>query len=530
MAIGLQQENNVLISTPEMHILEDGPIEMIMTVVGGDPIPPEGIKQNVSWNLIAGATSIVIDDSRNNLARVTPGIVLEDVDPISVQKEGKYRVIANPDKLPITQLTLRDLKESGEDMPVLASQSDLSSKPAQPLKLLVSTRDSSQADWIPLFAIPRVGARNEMPPMLGGASYSNHVVRFPYALTGQIRFALVRNSTPEDFDTVSIEVGAVSARVEHPPVDLQLRLGENQVLWEMPGPMPVSQGTAEVDIRVPVELALGADLGPASEENRSLQTELTLTAGPNSSAAFSFSQPHGAILRQHSGVTRIKLEGLPAPISFDTAFDSITPDSVVSDLHVRYDGLRLLDGFIDELPAAGTSVSGWVVRSEPRLRELPPQALIGHDVARIGLIGWSAEGCELDVQFRDAAGQPVGDAGLLAVSASSHPELHWVEMPGRPDVEKSVNLFVTARSGQFFWVDREQPAIRIAVRDPNPAIHDLLLNGELLDAVDAEGIARKNISLPRHAFAATPGTPFPVLSSLLFLTVDFTDLTLRYNR
>ena len=525
MAIALQ-EHTQHISTPEVHILEvDQQVELVMTVVGGDPIPPAGLKKTVSWNLVAGATSIVVDDARNNLAVITPALVLEDVDPISVQAEGNTRFISNPDKLPIRQLTLRDLRESGEDKPVLSHQSSLS-----PLRLLVSTRESSQAEWIPLFAVPPVGPKKEIPSSLVGASYSNHVLRFPYALTGQIRVALVKNGAPEDFETESMEVGPISARVEHPPTDLQLRLGDDQVLWEMPGPMPASQGSAAVDVRVPIELALQADLAPARDEGRALKAELTLSAGPDSSAAFFFLPPGGAVLRRHDGVTRIVLEGEPLPVSFDEAFDSIAPDSVAADLHVRYDGLRLLDGFVDDIPAAGIAVSGWVVRTDSRVRELPQQALAGQDVARIGLIGRSGEGCELDVQFRDAAGQPVGQAGLLVIEPSNHAALHWVEMPARSNTDTPVNLYVTARSGQFFWVNQEQPAIRIAVRDPDPALHGLFFNDLQLDVVGAAGIARKNTPLPRHAFVSTAGAPFPVLYSSLFLTVDFTDLTLRYNR
>ena len=525
MAIGLQ-DHTQHISTPEMHILEaDQQVELVMTVVGGDPIPPSGLKKTVSWNPVSGATSIVVDDARNNLTGITPTLVLEDIDPISVQTKGNARVISNPGKLPIRQLTLRDLCESGEDQPVLPNQDSLS-----PLRLLVSTRESSQAEWTPLFAVRPVDSRNEMPSSLVGASYRNHVLRFPYALTGQIRVALVENDAPEDFRTKPMEVGPISARVEHPPTDLQLRLGDDQVLWEMPGPMPVSQGSTSVDVRVPIELAMQADLAPALEEGRPLKTELTLSAGSDSSATFFFLPPRGALLRRHDGVTRVKLEGESMPISFDEPLDEAVPNSVVADLHVRYDGLYLLGGFVDDIPAAGVSVSGWVVRTESRVRELPPQALAGHDIARVGLIGWSGEGCELDVQFRDSAGRPIGDAGLLEIEAANHAALHWVEMQARPDTNAPVNLYVTARSGQFFWINREQPAMRIAVRDPDPALHGLFLGDLQLDVVGAAGIARKNTPLPRHAFASTAGAPFPVLSSSLFLTVDFTDLTLRYNR
>jgi len=68
--------------------------------------------------------------------------------------------------------------------------------------------------------------------------------------------------------------------------------------------------------------------------------------------------------------------------------------------------------------------------------------------------------------------------------------------------------------------------VKIALYDDNPSLQPVLLNGETLVQAGAEEIHLPGFSFPTAPFAGTS----PLLESLLFLTVDLSDLELRYDR
>lgn len=509
----------------ETLIVED--LEWTVTYQGGEPVPPEGLTRTVQWAPVRGATSVVLDGQTGETASIAPAIIIEDINTVSVDHFDKRAVIKNLEKKPYKQLTLRNLRRDNPDNPELTSFNDLRDAS---VRLLVATRETNQDEWVPLFSVPRIEKKGEIPPMLEGATFSNRILSFPYTLNSQIRISLVTQETLEDFDAVNMFLGQVSGKLNYVPTDVQLTLGESQLLWEMPGSFALSMPAGSVGVRVPIELALKNDLQAAIDENRDIETALTLTGGANSSVIFSFAQPSGAVLREHPDVLRTVIEGEDEPFEIEDDFDVEMPDSVVADLYVRYDGLRILEELSDMAPIVGTSTSGQVVRTTPVTRELPAEGLMNHDVAKIGLIGWSHEGCELDVQFTSRDGQLIGEAGRVTLIAEATPAIHWVDMPPRNRLDQAVHIQVSARSGQFFWVSQDHPLLRIVIRDPNPDPHDLFIDDTFIAQVPAEGIDIPGLSLPVHAFTgSTPGAR-PHLSSSLFLTVDFTALTLRYNR
>jgi hypothetical protein len=80
--------------------------------------------------------------------------------------------------------------------------------------------------------------------------------------------------------------------------------------------------------------------------------------------------------------------------------------------------------------------------------------------------------------------------------------------------------------GRFFWAGAERPLVRVAIHDPDPAGRPLLLGTTTLQAVQAQEQHLPGFVLPAAAFRKTA----PLLRSDLFLTVDLSDLTLRYAR
>jgi hypothetical protein len=90
-----------------------------------------------------------------------------------------------------------------------------------------------------------------------------------------------------------------------------------------------------------------------------------------------------------------------------------------------------------------------------------------------------------------------------------------------------VGLSVRANKGRFFWVCAADPLIRLAVRDPDPGGRPLVLNGKpLLKVTQADEMHLPGQSFAGAAFQNHP----PLLESSLFLTVELSDLVLRYQR
>jgi hypothetical protein len=89
-----------------------------------------------------------------------------------------------------------------------------------------------------------------------------------------------------------------------------------------------------------------------------------------------------------------------------------------------------------------------------------------------------------------------------------------------------VGISVRANTGRFFWAGSPDPGVRIAIYDADPAGRPLRAGAATLRAVTRNEEHLPACSLPPAAFRASG----PLLSSDLFLTVDVSDLALRYGR
>jgi hypothetical protein len=107
-------------------------------------------------------------------------------------------------------------------------------------------------------------------------------------------------------------------------------------------------------------------------------------------------------------------------------------------------------------------------------------------------------------------------------------EIHtrWVEVPAGVTLSGPLGLRVRANRGRFFWVTREQPLARLAIHDPNPGARPLFIGTTRLKEIVETSSHEPAFRFPVAAFRDVE----PALRSELFLTVDISDLTLRYAR
>ncbi len=236
-------------------------------------------------------------------------------------------------------------------------------------------------------------------------------------------------------------------------------------------------------------------------------------------------------MRVHEGILRTELTGDPVQLALGDALTSEMPQSVTGDLTISYAGMRILETVSDELPAASSAISGVIAGANGVLKIFAPQALDGITPARIGIIGRAPEECELSLEFvavnGNLAGSPIGPPAVLKLTPDNDIRTRWVDVPAGLTLRGALGLQVRANRGRFFWVTRDQPLARLASRDPDPGRRPLLINTTRLKEI-------ADASSHETGFRGFPASVFrniaPVLQSNLFLTIDISDLTLRYAR
>jgi hypothetical protein len=483
-------------------------------------VPAGGLEFPFDWGPVLAGTDrlelapITIDvqaDGASDFGGYSMGELATEVD------NGRL-VVRVPGGRRVRALNLTGLKSENV---TLRSEQDLT---AAGRRLVVSLPDPRGGWAAPTASVPPVERQGAIPPTLTGASFADGVLRLP-DLTGPMRLAVVDGKTPNEFKDHAMTVGKTTGWAAPTPVDLALTGPDGATLWNWAGAMP--DGTAQrPDVTVPVSSAAEALRAAGSP----ITGSLTLTSKFPSKLRFTVSPVTGDLIRDLPGTATVELAGEPVPLPLATPLPPAAPSTVVADVKVTYRGRRLAD-VSDPLPPAGAQ-RGIVVRQQRVLRVLPPQALRGELVSRIGLIGFCPEPTALLVRLVAATAAPesapnaVGTPGTATVGATTTVGVIWVDLPEPIHVDQPVAIEVSAGTGAVYWVTGTEPLIRIVVVDPEPGSRPIVLGGTTLLTVDQPVVGVQRAALPAAAFAADA----PVLASALFCTVELTDGELRYPR
>jgi hypothetical protein len=128
----------------------------------------------------------------------------------------------------------------------------------------------------------------------------------------------------------------------------------------------------------------------------------------------------------------------------------------------------------------------------------------------------------------NGTGAPLAPPAVVAVEAGGPLRTHWAELTPHLVLAGAGGIRVRANRGRFFWAfgDTGQPLVRVAIFDPDPGGRALLLGSAQLAAVTEAESHQPAFSYPPAVLRG----PAPELRSDLFLTVDVSDLTVRYAR
>jgi hypothetical protein len=482
-------------------------------------VSPAGIPVRVQWAALDGATDV---DVSSATVTIGPAVLTETLGSLPLSTNGNQRIVTVPAGKRLRSLTLSGFKT--DDDAEAVAEADLAAR-GRRLAVIV---DSGGEVPAPQHAVPAIGRRNLMPPLLTGASLSNRVLSLPDVAGARVRLTLVSGDAPEEFTSHVMTLTGVSGVAAVLPRDLELLEPDGStVVWAFPGEMPPGTAAQTVDLRLSVRKLAASAL----KARQPLDFTFTLKSSNTARIGFAASAAHGSLLRVFPGVVRAIVAGDPLPLPIDAAPPlGAAPAGATADLTVTYDGLRLSRDLSDDLPSAATAVSGPIVRDDGATRVFPPAAFDRIAPARIGVVGRAPESCELSLQLvervGDATGRTIVPPAVIRVEPSPEIATHWFELPEMAPPARPTAVMVRATSGRFFWAAGEQPLIRVAVRDPDPDPMPLLFGGAVVATVDAAGVHQPGRTLPPGSFAGAP----PVVSSDLFVTVDVSDLTLRYAR
>ena len=503
-------------------------------------VGPEGVAFPISWASADGADSIELDPVtltlRSDVDADFPGIQLGE---LTAQTPGTGQmVISVPGGRRLRAVHMAGLETDipGEDPVPLRNADDLA---AQGVRLAVSAPDPVTGGWAaPVVSVASVGQRGAIPATLTGASFSGSVLHLPDVAGGRLLISLVSGDSPEEFTPVGCRFDSLTGWASTIPKDLTLTGIDGQTLWAFPGELlPGADAVADVTAVV------SASLEALRASGQPLTGALTLTAAAPSRIGLQIAEVAGSLLRRIPGTTSIVLEGEPEGFTVPgVPLADVPPTTVVADLHVTYAGMRLA-AISDALPQNG-ALSGQVVGEQPSYRVLPPEALQGEKVTRIGLIGYCPEESALLVRLTAAsAATPVargnagstpapsiGGPGVVRVPASARPGVVWVDLPEPVTVDESVAIEVSVSKGRFRWVGEPDPMVRIVVVDPDPGNRPVVLGTaaapSTLFTLEEPQLSAARVALPPTAFAGSDLG----LASALFCTVEVTDAELRYRR
>ncbi|HEY3185148.1 MAG TPA: hypothetical protein VGJ77_20070 [Gaiellaceae bacterium] len=472
----------------------------------------------VQWNGALKATDAEVAAAAVQITPMPTTAPMPELSSASIGSPAELEVTVQAGRR-IQSLTLEGLRmvKDGKDV-ALQAVADLQ---RESRTLVVSVPDGS-GGFAPVYAVPPVPARGVMPQALKGASFGGGVLTLNGLATAKLRLSLAEGAFPESYQRRELRVTTVTGVASVRPRGLELVDPAGTAVWAFPDELAPGAPAPTVDLRFAVEAALKDALAG----NRATDVTFRLR-GAAGSANVAFPAPHGALVRAFPGVLRSELAGDPVPLELGPLANE-TPAGATADVTISYAGIRLLDRVADAVPPAFGDVAGRVVGGDAVVRALPPQALDDLSVARVGLIGRAPERCELSMQLVDLAhgGAPLAPPAVLQLEPSRAIATVWAAPAGLAPVSTPVGVSVRANTGRFFWAGTPDPGVRIAIFDADPGGRPLRAGAATLRAVTKNEEHLPALALPPAAFHAAG----PVLSSELFLTVDVSDLTLRYGR
>lgn len=488
---------------------------------------PDPIEIPVDWGMLDGVDGVETDTAVLRIGPPGGSATAINLGELAHHVDHGTIFVEIPPGHQVRKLHLADLVDV-TDGDVIDGASDLSGG----WRLAVTPMTPDGRFLAPAVTVPAVGASGQRDAMFVGGSLVNGVLTLPDLEARTIRIALVNGDAPEFPEFRSLAVGTITGWAAPAPRDLTVHGPDGATLWSFPGTLPGAAYHA-ADLTIGVQGALDALLAA----HEPLTGAVTITAARPGKVGLGIPTVRGALLRSIPGTTKATLAGGPVAVVIDPPdLPPETPSAVVADVHVHYEGIRLAE--ISDLLPDDRAAGGVVVGDAAVVRPLPPAALRGEQLARVGLVGRAPAASAMSIQIVDASPgaehAPLAAPAVVAVDASTASDqfgVVWARFEPPILVDRPIGISATVTEGAFWWVADPEPLVRLAIVDPEPGGRPVLLAGQTLLTLDTPTLAVDRAELPGAGFTGVSGDTAPLeFASALYCTVELTDLTLRYAR
>jgi hypothetical protein len=498
-------------------------------LLGERQVPTGGLDLSLTWRPAVGATEAVVEAAWLDLAplpRDDPG---EGVAASLSPNGNSFDIVLDGPLRPVRSVRLTGLTAAGSnrslrnaaDIGALAA--DLPGAGAWRLTVAI---DAGGGFGLVQFAVPFIGQSNQRPALLAGAHFDGRVLHLPDVPVRGLRVSLMRGDLPEDLVAQPAALASADVRVAPAPLDLAVSDADGPV-WAVPGALA---DRVRVDLRNSVERGL----------NRNPAAAATGIALKVTTAGRLFAGEIGArghLLRNYADKVLAAFEGDRQSLPLGP-LETRAPDEVRADVTIVHEGLRL-HPLSAAVPAATGGLAGVAVGAQPCVHALPPGALTGETLVRVGVVGFGTNdgggsgdvtAARLGLRLLEAAGPKVGQPIAEAHAAADVPPtpggsgaaIVWFVLAKPLAVDRPLAVELTATARRFLWVEQNGvPAVRFAVA--------CAPGGQLQVAGMAFAIAGERTDLPGQALPAAAFAGGPVLAETdQFCRLTLSNLRLRY--
>lgn len=488
-----------------------------------------GTALTVDWRAVSGATGVAVDAASLALGPLdarSPGRSLSTLLGAMEGTEAILTVSGGP--LAIRSLYLDGFEVLDAPAGEWRAVHDPGDLPAG-YRVAVSVPQGNGFS-APVHAVPGVEVNpGVIPTLLAGASLEDRVLRLPDVETTRLRLQVLSGEFPGELRPETFRVDGISARAAPEPADLEAVDAGGQSLWQQAGRLGA---LAVIDLTAAVKRTLQQSLDAGDGPH----TTVTVRAGKPGEAATSLVTASGRVLREVGGKLGATCEGdasvveIPGP-----PLDVRQPARATADVVVRHQGLRL-HPLSDPVPDRTGDLHGAVLSGDgPVVRVLPPEALCGESLGRVGLVAVVREPADLAVRLLEVrGGVPVGPLGGAHATvtvepvdgfAAARPRVVWLDLSAPLVVDRAIAIEATASSGRVQWVANADgaPGLRFAVTLEDPT-GTLVRLGSLEIPLKGARTELLGQELPTAAFAGA----WPRVSTDQFCDIVISKLTLEY--
>jgi hypothetical protein len=420
-------------------------------------VTPTGHEKTISWRGVAGATGVRLDRARVTVQPKTSGVGR----PLGVAAAGHSDVteidVVSPEPGTLVRsITIADLQvhEAGREEPRRVATEGLGS-----FRLVLAPTVNSEVQ-APIIAVPQLPGRKALPAQLTGGSLAGSVLSLPDVVGDRFRVTVVTGDAPESFEPQRIIHGDVVIHAAPGPVGLHVDGPDGSELYARGGPITASE---TIDVSAALQRHLGAAATQLTGPDELLTASVTVRSDHLGEASINL-DVSGVIERRIGERLSVESTGDPVTIDLPAPHPGRSARHTVADITVTHHGAAL-HPLSSPLPTTDADLGGPVVGDGAVVRSLPPQALAGERLVRVGVVGWPRDGCDLALRV---LGRTATVSDLAAPAGRSYPTVVWFVFAEAVLVDAPVELALSATRGAFRWIADPDPLIRLAVvADPD---------------------------------------------------------------